>query len=319
MKIAVVTTSFPRAPQDPSGHFVAAEAATLAREGHEVHVFAPGSGPPLRGGVRIHWIESGDAFGLPGAIARLRERPLRLLSALGFVIKCRRRIQREHFDRVVAHFVLPNAWPICSGVNAPVEVVGHGTDVRLLMALPTPLARAIVRQLLEAGATFRFVSSEQRRAIARFVPELASARVEPAAIDLSAVPKRSAARRSLGLRPATQVALIVGRLVPSKRAGTAIASALLLPDVSVVVIGDGPDRKELERSFPAARFLGQLPRDECLTWIAAADLLVTASRYEGAPTVVREARALAVPVVSVPVADVQAWAEHDSELYVVSA
>ncbi len=318
MKVAVITTSYPRDPQDPSGHFVAAEAAALARDGHEVHVFAPGSGPRSQDGVQVHWIEAGDAFGFPGAVARFRERPTRLLSALRFVIKCRRRLQREHFDRVVAHFVLPSAWPISSGAAAPVEVVGHGTDVRLLMALPTPLARAIVRQLLDAGATFRFVSSEQRRAIARFVPELASARVEPAALDLSAVPERATARRNLKLRPATQVALIVGRLVPSKRAATAISAALLLPDVNVVVIGDGPEREKLERSFPAARFLGQLPRDECLTWIAAANVLITASRYEGAPTVVREARALAVPVVSVAVADVRAWAEHDSELYVVS-
>jgi glycosyltransferase involved in cell wall biosynthesis len=318
MRIAVVTTSFPTDAQDPSGHFVLAEAAELARAGHDVHVYAPGAGQARFGRVHVHWIAGGDAFGFPGAVPRIRQRPRRVFDALRFVITCRRQLRRQHFDRIVAHFVLPSAWPILSGSSTPIEVVGHGTDVRLLMALPTPVGRAIVRGLLRNGATFRFVSTEQRRGVARFIPELASAEVRPAALDLSGVPGRAAARHALGLRQSTDLAVVVGRLIASKRSDVALSAALLMPNTDVVVVGDGPLREPLQSAFPGARFLGQLPRDVCLTWIAAADVLITASRYEGAPTVVREARSLGIPVVSVPVADVSAWAERDPELFVVS-
>ncbi|MEZ4227401.1 MAG: glycosyltransferase family 4 protein [Polyangiaceae bacterium] len=318
MKVAIVTTSFPRSAGDPAGHFVAAEARQLAAQDHDVVVFAPGRGAPRHQGVRVSWIPSGDAFGFPGAIARLRERPARAIDALRFVRECRRRLLREGADRVIAHFLLPCGWPIARGLGVPTEVVGHGTDVRLLMALPTPLARRIIRELADGGATFRFVSDAQRRAIARFVPALQRARVQAPLLDLGDVPHRRRARSQLELPTEARLAVVVGRLVKSKRVNVALDALALVPEVSVAVIGDGPERAQLEAAHPEARFLGQLERQHCLTWIAAADLLVSASRHEGAPTVIREARALSVPVVSPPVADVRAWAESDPGLHVLS-
>ncbi|HVY44240.1 MAG TPA: glycosyltransferase, partial [Minicystis sp.] len=46
-------------------------------------------------------------------------------------------------------------------------------------------------------------------------------------------------------------------------------------------------------------------------WVAAADVLLHASAVEGAPTVVREARALGVRVVACPAGDLAAWAAAD--------
>ena len=54
-----------------------------------------------------------------------------------------------------------------------------------------------------------------------------------------------------------------------------------------------------------------------LRWIAAADVLVSASAHEGAPSVVREARALGVPVVAVSAGDLAQWAERDAGLLLV--
>jgi teichuronic acid biosynthesis glycosyltransferase TuaC len=52
--------------------------------------------------------------------------------------------------------------------------------------------------------------------------------------------------------------------------------------------------------------------------MAAADVLVSASREEGAPTVVREARALGVPVVAVPCGDLATWAAADPGIALVN-
>ena len=61
--------------------------------------------------------------------------------------------------------------------------------------------------------------------------------------------------------------------------------------------------------FRAETFFTKEP--ETLAWIAAADLLVSASRDEGAPTVVREARLLGTPVLAARAGDVERWAAQD--------
>lgn len=115
----------------------------------------------------------------------------------------------------------------------------------------------------------------------------------------------------------TRLIVIVGRLVRSKRVDVALRSAALVPKANVVVIGDGPQAAELAAEHPGVRFVGLVPRDQALTWIAAADLVLSASRSEGAPTVIREARALGVPVVSTAAGDLTRWMRSDRELWVV--
>jgi teichuronic acid biosynthesis glycosyltransferase TuaC len=51
--------------------------------------------------------------------------------------------------------------------------------------------------------------------------------------------------------------------------------------------------------------------------MSAADLLLSASRHEGAPTVVREARALGTPVVATDAGDLRAWAAADAGIWLV--
>ncbi|HEX3855482.1 MAG TPA: glycosyltransferase, partial [Polyangiaceae bacterium] len=85
-----------------------------------------------------------------------------------------------------------------------------------------------------------------------------------------------------------------------------------------VVVGDGPELETLRREFPAAHFTGRVARPEALTYIAAADVLASASAEEGAPSVVREARALGVKVVAVAAGDLAQWAKTDPGLLLVN-
>ena len=320
-RIALVTTSFPARAGDAAGHFVAAEATALARDGHVVSVIAPDRrasyAPP---GTRVVRIEDGGAFGWPGALTRLRERPARALGALAFIAGARRAL-REHgpFDRVVAHWLLPAGWPIAADVDAALEIVAHGSDVRLLMRAPRALRKKLVAAWLERPTRFRFVSWELAETFARATDPalLQRAHVALPALDVAGAPARGQARAALETPLGARLLVVVGRLVPDKRVDVALAAALLVPEAEIVVVGDGPERPELERRFPSVRFVGQLPRDRALTWISAADLLLTASRAEGAPSVVREARALGVPVVSARAGDLTRWAESDPELFVV--
>jgi teichuronic acid biosynthesis glycosyltransferase TuaC len=320
LRIAVLTTSYPRAAGDPAGHFVQAEARALAEAGHEVWVFAPGQDTKmLRGSPNVAWLASGSAFGWPGVAARLRENPARGLHVLRYLMAARRMLrERGPFDRVVAHWLLPSGFPLALGASrdAELELVAHGSDVRLLAKAP-PLARLALRALVARGAALRCVSHELADMLVRLEPRAAAAvRVEACALDLPPL-DRASARAGLGLDDAP-VLVVVARLVESKRVHAALGSARLLPFARCVVIGDGPLRSALQRRFPGVEFLGTLDRDLCLRWIAAADLVLSTSTLEGAPSVVREARALGTAVVARSASDLDSLSEIDQRLYVLT-
>jgi glycosyltransferase involved in cell wall biosynthesis len=334
-RVAIVTTSYPRSESDAAGHFVQTEARALAAAGQAVTVFAPGQGPtpggdgtpgtgPRRGvesSLSVRFLGGADAFGFPGALARLRERPARLVTAAEFVHRSRRALVAEGpFDRVIAHWLVPSAWPIAIATRSPLEVVVHGSDARLVERLPGALRLRLIESLLDRGATFRFVSEELRDRLARATtPRLiaaATSTVEPCAIDVSSAPSRADARRALSIATSERVAVVVGRLVPSKNPAQAIALAGAHAD-RVVVVGEGPLAPSIRAAFPGATFTGQLDRPTALAWIAAADLLVSASRDEGAPTVIREARALGTRVLAFPAGDLRDWAARDPGIELV--
>jgi glycosyltransferase involved in cell wall biosynthesis len=229
-------------------------------------------------------------------------------------------------DRTIAHFIVPSAYPLALGVRGDLEVVLHGSDVRVVLALPALLREHIVDALTSRGARFRFVAEDLRAKFLAILPKgqrarvRASSRVELPRISVSYVPARPAidlrtsghlARSEEGARPRW---VVCARLVASKRVDLAIREAAR-HRAALTVIGDGPLRAELEAlaaAFePRARFTGQLPRGDALALIADAHKLVHLSEAEGAPTVIREARALGVPVLATPVGDVARWAAKD--------
>ena len=152
-RVAIVTTSFPRGEGDASGHFVLSHARALAQNGEHVTVLAAGDAPRTSAGlwsndaivqgkmIDVRWLGGGDAFGWPGVSARVAERPERLITALSFPLRAAAALRG--FDRVVAHWIVPCAFPSALAAR-DVEVWAHGADVRLLSRSPRS-ARLVVR------------------------------------------------------------------------------------------------------------------------------------------------------------------------------
>jgi glycosyltransferase involved in cell wall biosynthesis len=98
----------------------------------------------------------------------------------------------------------------------------------------------------------------------------------------------------------------VNRLAPEKGIDVLLQAVVRIaprvPDVRFLVVGDGPQRAELEESAKRlgiadrVEFLGH--RENARGLIARLQLLVIASRSDGAPLVVHEARHAGVPVVA---------------------
>jgi glycosyltransferase involved in cell wall biosynthesis len=125
---------------------------------------------------------------------------------------------------------------------------------------------------------------------------------EPATVDGGAV------RVELGLAPDAPLILFAGRLYPQKRVDDLLFSLDLLqhvePRARTLIVGDGPLRDRLIERANAfqlldakrVQFLGH--RNDVPRLMAAADLVVLPSAYEGLPNVVLEAMRLAKPVVA---------------------
>jgi glycosyltransferase involved in cell wall biosynthesis len=288
---------------------------------HEVLVIAPGAHNEAIGNApRVLRSAGRGLFGPPGALARLRERPLRALGGLEFCARARLWLEQEGpFDRVIAHWLLPCAWPIAAGLRWPLEAVAHGSDVRLLARLPSLLRRQITRHWLDREVSIRVMSNELRELLLACTSwRLESrVRVEPMQLQIDPQLERTAARRSLGVSRNARLVLLVARLIPEKRVTVALRAVSRLPEVEVVVVGGGPLLAELQQRFGSVRFTGELPRSQALAWIAAADVVLSASQLEGAPTALREARALGVPVVARAAGDLVERAAHDAGLWLV--
>jgi glycosyltransferase involved in cell wall biosynthesis len=323
MRIAIITSSYPVEPGSFAGHFVAAEARQLYDAGHRVTVCAPGfEGDRQVDGIAVHGCGAVQLFRSPGALPRLSQHPQLILQALSFVQAARRWLREQPpFEAIQAHWLLPCGWPIATDSTANIEIVCHGSDVELLHRLPRFVTRSILRKVVERDGQLRCVSAGLKRKLLKLDPSLEPRiTVRPAALQIPPTPDRSLAREQLGLPARGAIIVIIARLVPTKRVDVALDElSSLLHDTSnppqVIVIGEGPERTTLERRFPFAQFLGELPRDRALLWLASADLLLSASQLEGAPTVVREARALKVPVVSAIAGDLEQWAQQDTGIH----
>ncbi len=133
--------------------------------------------------------------------------------------------------------------------------------------------------------------------------------VVPNGVDLGSYPpadeeERRASRAALGIGD-EPLAVVVGRLSRQKGQDVLLGAWLdvvaRVPDARLVLVGDGPERERLEALAPAsARFAGQVP--DAAAWLAAADVVVVPSRWEGAPLVLLEAMARARSVVATDVA-----------------
>ncbi len=111
---------------------------------------------------------------------------------------------------------------------------------------------------------------------------------------------------TVGVPQGRRMLLCVGRLHEQKGYDWLLKFApemlFRLPEHDLVFVGDGPERDRL-KSMAAESGMGQRIhfvgfRDDVPRWLAAADLLLLPSRWEGMPNVVLEAMASGRPVVA---------------------
>jgi glycosyltransferase involved in cell wall biosynthesis len=262
LKVAVLTTSYPRYPGDGVGRFVADAVEHVRRRGVDVEVVGP---------------EQFRGYGLTyghGVAGNLRRRPWLALFVPALLASFVRAARRVEADLLHAHW-LPAGW-VAARTGKPYVVQVWGTDVELARRAPW-LARPVLRKarLVIAAST----------ALAESARELGASevRVIPSGVDLPA---------EVGEEASPPEVLYAGRLSPEKGVLELVAAA---DGMKLVVAGDGPLRPRV----PGA--LGFVPHGELESLYARAAVVVCPSRREGFGVACLEAMAHARPVVATDV------------------
>jgi glycosyltransferase involved in cell wall biosynthesis len=135
---------------------------------------------------------------------------------------------------------------------------------------------------------------------------------------------RDAVRRSLGVAPDGRLLIVVAKLYAQKGHAVlleALATARLGPHDAALFVGDGPERPSLERvardrDLRAVHFLGNRPDVPQL--LAASDLFVLPSLWEGLPMALLEGMASGLPVIATDVAGSRQVVVHGQSGILVS-
>ena len=223
MRVAVLTTSYPRHEHDFAGRFVADTVERLRARGVDIEVLAPGD-------FRDFGLAHGD-----GVAANLRRKPWAAPLLLGSMARAARRSVATA-DLVHAHWLSAGVAAAASG--RPFVLTLHGSDVALARRAP-----ALARPILTRARSVVCVS----RSLAEEAAALGASRIEVIAngVELPAAPGREA-------EPAE--VLYVGRLSPEKGVRELLEATRGL---NLVVAGDGP----LRDLVPGARLVSRGERD----------------------------------------------------------
>ncbi len=315
LRVLTLSTLFPNAHQPRLGLFVERQTLGLAeREGVEVRVVAPVGLPVWPLSLHPHYrplaaLPEREAWnGLNVLRPRFRVWPKfnrgagRSLARalLPLLIDLRRDFP---FDVIDAEFFWPDgvaAMHLARALGVPFSIKARGSDIYHWGDVPGIGEQ--VRAAAEAADGLLAVSQSLKdEMIARGMPG-EKIRVHHTGVDLDAYKPidRAAAKAALGV--GGPLLVTVGGLIERKGQAFAIDALKLLPDATLLIVGDGPDRGALERQAEAlggrVRFLGSQAPEQVAHLLGAANVMLLPTRAEGIANVWVEALACGTPVVT---------------------
>jgi glycosyltransferase involved in cell wall biosynthesis len=211
----------------------------------------------------------------------------------------------KRFDLIDAHYFYPDgvaAVRLGREFGIPVVVTARGTDLSLIPDFAGP-RRMIQNAAAKADGLITVCQALKDRLVELGVaPDRVTVLRNGVDLVLFSPGDRESARNEFKLTRRTLAS--VGWLIERKGHHHVIGALPRLPDTDLLIVGEGPERTNLERLASSlgvadrVRFLGTMDQRQLSTVYAAADALVLASSREGWANVLLEAMACGTPVVA---------------------
>ena len=226
-----------------------------------------------------------------------------------YVIESLKAVTRERFDVVICSHInlLPIAAAAAAAQRVPLLLVVYGIEA---WKPPRGLAAKLVKR---ASAVVAISEYTKRRFLEWSGVESSRVHVIPCCVNMKRFvvgPKRDDLLRKYRLRGRT-VMLTVARLAGKERAKgidevleSLPALAREIPNISYLIVGDGPDRERLEEKAISLGvsnrvvFAGFVAEEEKVDHYRLADAYVMPGRGEGFGIVYLEALACGVPIIA---------------------
>ncbi|GGA47237.1 glycosyltransferase [Sphingomonas psychrolutea] len=317
LRVLTLSTLFPDASRPNFGVFV--ERQTLGLAAHpevELRLVAPVGMPPwplnahaqYAGLARLPTRETWKGLDthrprfttLPGTGGRFHAGALtqRLIPLLT-------EIRRDFaFDAIDAEFFFPDgpaAIALGRHFGVPVSIKARGADIHYWGSAPATAHRVIAAGQAANGVLA--VSAAMRADMAALGIPANTIRVHHTGVDLDrfAPRDRVAAKAVYGVTGSLIVSL--GALIPRKGHHFVIEALASLPDATLLIAGEGPERAALTAQIASlglsdrVRLLGSVPHVDLPALLAAADVMALASSSEGLANAWVEALACGTPIV----------------------
>ena len=317
LRVLTLSTLFPDAGRRNFGVFV--ERQTLGLAAHpdvELRVVAPIGLPPfpfaLRGRhAQLAALPLGEQWkgvdvyrprflAVPGTAGRLHVHFL--IRALAPLLADLRR--EFPFDVIDASFFFPDgpaAVALGRRFGVPVSVKARGSDIH-----HWGTAAATAGQVRAAGkgaAGLLAVSDAMKRDMVAMGMPADHIRVHRTGVDLGQFAPRDRSEAKAALNVRGPLVVSTGALIERKGHDIVIEAIAALPNVHLLIAGEGACRGALEAKIAAlgltdrVRLLGAVPHGDMAALLAAADVMALASENEGLANAWVEALASGVPVV----------------------
>jgi glycosyltransferase involved in cell wall biosynthesis len=304
VRVLLVSGIWPPDVGGPASH-VPELAGHLAARGHAVEVLTTAAAAPADEPYPVHWVGRSLPPGLRHAVFALRLARLARRADVVYVVSV--------LTRGVVGARLARRPVLVKLTDDPAYERARrlglfAGDLDAFQAWPGGVRARLLRRMRGVAlgcASLVICPSEylRRHALGWGLDPEQVVVVENATPELPPLPAREEARAAWGVEG--PLLAFAGRLGPAKALDVLLDALAELPDVTLLLAGDGPERPRLEaRADERARFLGARTRREVLELFRGADASVLTSAWENFPHTVVEALAVGTPVLATAVGGV---------------
>lgn len=341
MKIAMLTSSYPKWPGEMTAPFIEEIAASVAARGHEVHVLMPQRSDlrrqPLERGVHLHTYRYAPTRSLEvwGYSAALRGdvglRPATVVAAplaLGSGLRALLQLTAcQRYDLIHGHWVLPSGAVAALAAQRrglPLVLSLHGSDV--FLAEQSAATAWVARWAARRAGGITACSGDLAERLARLGGPVERTSVIPYGIDAEmfqpAPGQGAVVRQRLGIAPDRPLLVWVSRMVYKKGLSVLLDAmpAVLRerPETLLVLGGYGDLQDDLQRQAQrlgiadSVLFPGAVARDAINGFWNAGDIVVVPAvrdhrgNVDGLPNIILESMSAGRPIVASKIAGIPA-------------